>query len=1183
MKPLKVADIQLDGTSLIEASAGTGKTWTIAALYMRLLLERSLLPEQILVVTYTKAATAELKERIRQRILATLELFAGHRQTEDELDHLLIAACPDHAAGHRLLTRALYSFDAAAIFTIHGFCQRALGDHAFESRSLFDTEMVSDQSALLNAAADDFWRTHVMTAPTDLQAGLMARGYTPQALLEPIKSHCLSPHLKIIPDPEQVDFTAAVKRRQTLFGQASDLWRAARGEIIALLLAPGLNQRSYKPQQVEKAALLLDGWFAGSPAAACDKLALFSTENLRDNTNKNCQTPSHPFFDLCHLLLQACGEAGYAFDQALIRLHLELRQWLARELPRRKRSENLRCFDDLLLDLHHALSGETGAALAVNLREQYRAALIDEFQDTDRIQWNIFRMIASAPSYPLLIIGDPKQAIYSFRGADIHAYLAAGSSIAKDMRWTLDTNRRSVKPLVDAVNALFKNNRDPFLCNGIGFHPVLSGRHTADQLLIDGQPDNTPLRFWICKNNDDQPQNKTAVRRPIAESVAAEILRLLTVDCRIRLADAERPVTPADVAVLVRSHSQACIIQEALSSLAIPSIQHGNQTIFETFEALDLLRILRAVNEPGNESLVKEAMLGGLLGVNVNTLDQILHSDTEWDLWLGRFRQMDAAFRTGGMIALTSVMLEECGARQFLLGLKDGERRMTNLQHCVELIHQSEAERPASLAGCIDWLESRINRRQEDDTALLRLETDSQAVRIVTIHASKGLQYPIVFIPFAWDAPPLSKGDPLFHDRDGGMTLDLGSPERDAHLQAARLEQQAEAARLLYVAMTRAEFRCYVVWGAIRQAGSTPLYRLLHAGAGKSLKDFNDQSIMADIAALSATAPGIGTEAMPLAPEQPVCFSDTRMQNIPPPPQFLGTIHDEWRISSFSSLTAHGDRLPQPRDVDALQQTDSKEIDSGQISSVPGIFDFPRGAQAGTCLHELFEKLDYANAAHEPMEALARQSLQRNGFDTEWLPVITGMATHVLQAPLLLEDRQFCLNRLKPSSWVTEMEFYLPLEQISASRLKAAFDGQLSMAKHGCFPELLASLHIQESRGMLTGFIDMVFEHQGRYYIVDWKSNHLGSTPACYGEAGLREAICANAYTLQYHLYTLALDRLLASRIPGYDYDKHFGGAIYVFLRGVDACGGRTGIYRDRPTSAFIRNAHQLLFSPSAC
>ncbi|MBK5277000.1 MAG: exodeoxyribonuclease V subunit beta [Desulfuromonadales bacterium] len=1194
MKNLNLATIETSGQHLIEASAGTGKTWTIAALYILLLLENRLRPEEILVVTYTKAATAELRDRIRQRISQTLELYSSGRTAGDDLEQILLTArITDSATAVKLLTRALYSFDDAAIFTIHGFCQRALSDNAFESGSLFDTGMVSDQSGIVREACDDYWRSRILGQPDEFLEQLIAARCTPDSLAKPFRGQYQNPDLTIIPATGDPDLAPLTARRDTLFPQLKTLWLAERETILNLLAAANLSQTSYKPAQIHKAAGALDNWFsAGDGKQGCPGLKLFTRDALLKGQKKGSTLLSHPLFDLCQEMHDTMLLIDEAFRAKLIHHQTALHSWLKTELTRRKRSQNLRCFDDLLLDLHQALAGSGGDQLAQSLGGHYRAALIDEFQDTDQLQWQIFARLAGLDtgeaSYPLFLIGDPKQAIYSFRGADIFAYIAASRAIDNARKCTLDTNRRSTEPLVAAVNRLFQSADDPFLCRDIAFKPVKSGREPEQNLLRNGQPLEQPLQLWVHPRDDQSTLvRKGEACRTVVRCVAEEIARLLDGTVEIIDRKGRRSLKPGDIAVLVKAHYQADLVQGALVELGIPSVQHGSATIFESAEALDLLRILRAVHEPSRERLLREALLTASMGLSANDVAGYLGeaaNDTAWEEWLRRFRDLNGAARTGGVISLAERLLGECGVRRRALSRAGGERTLTNILHCVELLHQAEQERACGLEGLIIWLERHIVGNVEDETALLRLETDADAVQLSTIHASKGLEYPVVFLPFAWDSPSARTDQVIFHDDDNRLTLDLGSDSLEANKAIARSERAAEAARLLYVSVTRAEFLCYLAWGCISDAHNSPLFPLLHGRTiedPKQFKSCSDASILEDIRLLGTPDSGLAADFMPVDAPAPPYRPQQENQGAFTCRSLKQPIASDWRVSSFSSLAAGSERSLQPRDYDALTFTAAESAPDETAVRPAGnsIFDFPRGSSAGTCLHEILERLDFAALTDAQIEQVSGSRLRANGYGDEWLAAVGSMVASVTQAWLIGEDQQFNLSQLKKGAWQTELEFFLPVALLSPEYLRQAFDGLLKPSLHGNYQELLDALTFQQSRGMLHGFIDLVFEHTGRYYILDWKSNHLGFSETDYSRDNMTRSMADHSYILQYHLYSLALHRHLTRRLPGYSYETHFGGAIYVYLRGVNAENPVQGIYRDKPPTEFIDRANRLLLA----
>lgn len=1193
MKTVDLKTIELTGFNMIEASAGTGKTWTIAALYILLLLEKELLPEQILVVTYTKSATAELRDRIRNRIATTLEIFNGSRTaSSDLLEQILIndrRQNPGRAA--LLLNRALYSFDNAAIFTIHGFCQRALIDNAFESGSLFDCEMITDQSSLVQQVCDDFWRSAIMTRSEDFIGQLVSNRITPEKLAEPFRGHYQNPDLQVVPDGLDGDLSPLLRQLEEEFKAFSSIWRKEQTEIVSLLKEAGLHQGSYSAKQIETAAGNVTNYILSAFAKAdCDKLELFTSSRIESKTTKTTRyIPDHEFFKVSQRLYELKVSIDSTFQDKMMYCSQELKKWLANRLASQKKTLNQRCFDDLLLDLHLALKSEKGALLADRLRDRYKAAMIDEFQDTDPMQWGIFRQIGSKEGYPLFLIGDPKQAIYSFRGADVFAYLNAARSVSNSRQLTLNTNFRSVPKLVTAVNELFSAHKDPFLSEEIRFEKVETGRSVNDALMIDGLPDTTPLHAWIMPRSEPpKAETKTSAVKRAVNAVAGEIARLLESGCYALSVSGETdPLSPGDIAVLVKSHHQADLIQQALQKYSIPSVQQGSSTLFKTSEAMDILRILRAVAEPLSERLLREALLTRTIGFSANQIATFVDSsgnDQEWEQWLQHFHDLHAVALNGGVVAVLSRLLGFCGVRARILSRIGGERCLTNFLHCNELLHQAEQEQGKSLSASINWLERRISGDYKDDTSLLRLETDDNAVVVSTIHASKGLQYPVVFLPFAWDSPSGKNSRVMFHDQDGRLTIDLA--EDDKHRQLANMENDAEAARLMYVALTRAEFRCYFVWGCINDAIDSPLFRLLHSDKikkdKKSFSATTDDEILEHVRRLAANSGSAISACMMQEDFVGINYSGVGQRQVPFVHRTLeNPPRDDWRISSFSGMLAGSTHKFQPRDHDNLVSGSApatcEEVNppAGDLS----IFDFPKGAKAGTCLHEIFERVDFANLDNDEITAVSAAALAENGISNLWLSVVTKMIANVTSAAIITNDPDFSLSELKKGSWQSEMEFYLPLQQLAPDAIRSLFDGLIPENYFGDFLNVLENLSFRRSRGMLQGFIDLVFEHSGRYYLLDWKSNYLGHQPDDYGQARMYESMGDSAYVLQYHLYTLALDRLLRLRLPGYDYETHFGGAIYLYLRGIDKSNSYNGILHDRPPAKFIARANQLLLA----
>uniref|UniRef100_C6DYD0 DNA 3'-5' helicase n=1 Tax=Geobacter sp. (strain M21) TaxID=443144 RepID=C6DYD0_GEOSM len=1088
MKRFDLLHTPLAGRNLIEASAGTGKTFTIAGVYLRLVLEEKFDVSRILVVTFTEAATKELKERIRNKLKEAENGFLTGA-AEDFLIDGLLKSTPDHSEARRLLGSAVRSFDEAAIFTIHGFCQRMLQDNPFESGSLCDTELVTDQGKILMEIAQDYWRINCYGQPEDRIAAAGAAKVSPESLLKLAQRVCGDPNAAVIPDP---------------------------------------------PDDATE----LDDWLQGLKRG---------------------------FFD-----------------------------YLRAELPKRKRLKNLRSFDDLLLDLHAALL-RPASPLPRLIRERYQAALIDEFQDTDPLQFAIFDAIYPVGhEAPFFLIGDPKQAIYSFRGADIFAYM--GAAQATKERHTLLQNFRSEAGLIDAVNTLFASRELPFLYPQIGFNRVEAAPKEKSRLVEAGQR-KAPLKLWLAPRKDaGKPINKGDAWEQLPETVAAEISRLLRDGAAGKLTveelqkDAEesekwvrRAVEPKDIAVLVRANRQAKLMQRALTRRGIPSVLCSAGNLFESDEAAELLRLLSAVAQPGHESLLRGALATELVGVSGTELARLMNDEKGWEEILEEFRGYHDTWNSGSCMSMALQFMEKREVRKRLLAEPMGERRLTNLLHAIETMHQAQVNERLGMEAVIAWLACRITEEPKKEEYEIRLETDEAAVQLVTIHKSKGLEYPIVFLPFCWAEYAGKDEGALFHDEEGRVVLDIGSEQMVEHKAQAAREALAESLRLLYVALTRGKHRTYLTWGAFKDAGDSALHYLLHPGQTpvKGQVTLSDADIRERLDTLAASSAGkievLDLPAADLAPYRP---NDEKAPDLAPLP-FTGEVSRDWRVASFTSLSSHKHHtaeLPDRDEESPIEERPGRDIEP------TGIFAFPKGAKAGIFLHKIFEDLDFTRVG-EQLSPLVEEQLDKHGFAPDWSQAVRDMVQNVLQAPL--GDGGIALAQVGLERRLTEMEFFFPLSHVTSERLREA--AARFTAGHGAagvpgFPVDLADLFSRLSfapvQGMLLGFIDLVFEHGGRYYIVDWKSNHLGNAPGDYGQAALKKEMEENFYPLQYLLYTVALDNYLRLRIPDYHYDRHFGGVFYLFLRGVDGTGN--GVYADRPPRELIVHLAEVLLPESA-
>jgi exodeoxyribonuclease V beta subunit len=1144
------------GTTLLEASAGTGKTYTLAGLYLRLILEHDLTPAQILVTTYTVPATAELRTRIRKLLREALECCNAREIEEPFLAGLFASGHVSPETARPRLEAALRSCDEAAIYTIHGFCQRMLQDRAFESGVLFDTELVTDQQAILREVAEDYWRTHFYGAPPELTASALIAGLSSSTLAKLLSDTVQHPVLTIRPDSS----AAAAAREEILqiFGKLRAAWPQWRADVHRLLVLE--NKWGVKDCRGKLLAeqLALAEACLSDPSAQRKSYAAFDSftpECLAKNTSRRSghTAPQHEFFTLCGTLaeahLQLCGS-----------LQAEFLTWARAELPRRKAQRNVVSFDDLVTQLASALAGRGGESLAALIRSRFRAALVDEFQDTDAQQDAIFRRIFATETHWLFLIGDPKQAIYGFRGADVFAYLQASAGAR---RFQLGKNFRSTTPLVQAVNHLFSRRGNPFVLDAIDFAPVQSAGQADRRAISESGSTPAPFRCWRWTEEKKLTISKANEQLPVI--VAAEIARMLSGS---HIAG-KLPLEPRNLAVLVAKNREARAVQAALMARGIPAVLLSNATVLESAEATELHTLLSSIAEPTRDRLLRIALATPILGLNAAEIERLSAAERDWEEWLLRIQHYEVVWRTVGFIQMFRQLCQRERVRSRLLQHPDGERRLTNLLHLSELLHSAACEHRLDPAGLVQWLGEQMRGSSANEEHELRLERDETAVHVVTIHKSKGLEYDVVFCPFSWGKAELRKNEPpLFHDAaaEGALTLDLGSGEADSGEAAAELERLAEQMRLLYVALTRARLQTHFVWGQFSGCEVSAANWLLNGpdntdvdpvGALREhIKSLGAEAWSRQLQTLAAEVPeGIAVVDLPSAEAPQYMPSRTETEPLHER-RFRGRIDSQWRISSFTALTAAAQDAEQP---------DFDRVDSAARPELPltGIHAFPRGMKAGICLHEIFEELDFTDAA--AVDPLVAQKLAAFSFDSaEHREAVAGMVRASLTTEL---EPGLTLSRVEQSRRFNELEFYFPFDELQAAQLTELF----SKAPAG-----IGRVQFEPQEGFIKGFIDLVFEHDGRFYIVDWKSNWLGTDAAAYTAEAVGAEMVRHHYVLQYHLYVLALHRFLALRQPGYRYSEHFGGVFYLFLRGVKPQQPAHGIYHDRPAETLVQKLDRL-------
>lgn len=1197
-KPIALSSIStpLIGTSLIEASAGTGKTYTMGSLYLRLLLQvgensftSPLNVEQILVVTFTEAATEELRMKIRDRVQQARVKFEQFLQTADKavfdpvqdqflLD--LLTRITDLPLAVQRLKLAEQNMDLASIYTIHGFCHKMLAQYAFNSGIQFNVNLIVDESALLQRLSNEFWRENFYPLPFLAAEFVQKTLGSPDEVLKKIKPHLKHP-LCIRTDRQGLGRLSLAELIQKITASQQQiidfkaLWDENRVDIETLIE----NERTRKCAKGEKrlnrqvfSSINAPNWLEKMTKWSSDPVDLnipeivgkyFCQTALNRQADEGVEPLQHPVFTEADNLI-AQQNNGYA--KMLLWHYCE---GVREKLIAYKRTHSEKNFDDLLRLLKDALCSENSEQLATFIRYQYPFAMIDEFQDTDAQQYQIFATIYADSNLNqdcgFIMIGDPKQAIYKFRGADIFAYLNA-AELAGSQRFNLDTNHRSIPEFVQGINHLF-DFPNPFLYEKIPFYPVEA--RDKDYQFILNQERQPAFSFYFA----DKQDNKF-----FAEICANQIQQCLKSSAENQAffieGKGQRIVKSKDIAILVRDYKEAELIKKALQVRGIASVylsDHSN--VFDSQEAKDLLLILQACLTPNNERAILNAIACHLL---MKTATEIQHikQDDQFEKWVIKFEQYKQLWQQQGVLVMLHRFFldEQLPAKLFTqIG---GERRLTDLLHLAELLQQGAVlnETEDSL---LRWYERLVLGNGRNDEQKIRLESEYDLVKIVTIHKSKGLQYDIVWLPFLTKVKKLPSNEiTTYYDEVSHQILwDLD----DQHKTQVERESWAEDMRLLYVALTRSVYQVHIVLPRQFEKGwNAFLYAL---SQGKLAEKMDLQPLVQDLIQRAEIQANISfVEHIELDSWRPITGE---MGNLSAT-QFQGNIERNWKITSFTELHLMNQWRQRERSESAVSFFDDAQdydvswqralpqgnqilpmlTESGYpIQRTP--FDFPHSAQVGRVLHRYFELCDF----HHPVnEKLIHSLCDQLKLDESWETPLQQWIDRIFTTPLVDNLR---LSQLDAQDMLREMQFYLSIQQT------------FSLAQ---FNRLLAEYHplyqspwqFKQLQGMVRGFVDLVIRHQGKYYILDYKSNFLGNDWQNYSASALARTVRQAGYDLQYLLYTLALHRYLKQRDPHYGYESHFGGVIYVFLRGMNGKDNAFGMYFDKPQAALIDKLDKL-------
>lgn len=1135
--PLNPITLPLNQISLIEASAGTGKTYTIGSLYLRLLLKagennfsRPLNVEEILVVTFTEMATEELKKKIRERITDAIDKLIAFAETQDKSafknDEFLTALCHDldiFEAIHRLKL-AEQNMDLAAIYTIHGFCRRMLMQYAFHSGIHFNLELIKDQSDLLVRFANEFWREHFY--PLDFESAnfIATELVSPANVLSLLKAD-LGKDLQVeienkqaLSVPIQIFLPQYLGGYQKALNELKAFWLESADEISAIITnelvkdypkdqLKSLNRKKYQVKRLGDWINKINQW-SNNPrdyqinTTLKDYFLQSSIEkNCEESTDKNKdKKPATPFYSPIFAELEKRVNALMTPD-LLSKLTLyHYRQGLQQKLLDYKLNHQEKSFDDLLRLLCEALQGAQGDELAEMIRFQYPFAMIDEFQDTDSQQYAIFSKIYRdnpEKNTGFIMIGDPKQAIYRFRGADIFTYLKASDEAQS--RFELTKNYRSEKNLVDGVNALFDFPQSPFIYQNINFTAVDS-RDDHLRFYLNGKAEPA-YRFYLTESDK---VNKTEMAKICAISIQHWLKSAVENQAVFQNEDTCKTLQAANIAVLVRDKNEAALVKNELQKLGIASVYLSDQnSVFDSNVAKELAWVLKACLNVAERPILN-AIATALFGLNAADIHQIQQNEAYWQRWADSFAQYQQTWQRQGILAMLHQILLEQGISERLLSQATGERDLTDFLHLAEILQQA-ATLHESEAALLSWFEKQIQGEGRQE-AQIRLESERQLVKIVSIHKSKGLEYDLVWLPFlaAPSKDPSKKDINIYYSKERDETLwDI----ENRNLNALCEETFAEELRLLYVALTRAKYQMAFALPTQFDKKWNALHYVLSQGEiGKEIA----LSVPKDTETLLQTfkekmQDNVKICTKPNLEAFPALSINTKNDDFKAA-EFTGNIEQDWRITSFTSIEqAHrrqnyftesaGKKHAVFDDAKDYDSQNSIEISTALLNeSESSILDLPRGKQVGTALHRHFENCYFSDLANTEEIDKLRQSLQLDETFTEPLQNWLQQISHTP----LSNEIGIALADLANKDCIKEMPFYLAI--------RAHFDVEAfnrALKAHHHLPS--EPLQFEQIQGMVRGSIDLVFRHNGKYYLVDYKSNFLGSTLASYNQEALKK------------------------------------------------------------------------------
>lgn len=1150
------------GINLIEASAGTGKTYAIGMLVLRSVVELGVPVDKILIVTFTKAATDELKSRIRSRLVEARNLLSSSQgefpENTDKTLRTWGERVKDKQKAVERLQYALYDIDRAAIFTIHGYCQRMLVEQALESNQLFEVELSTGVDRIRSEVVEDFWRNHLYRMDP-LACGVITTSFpTPQALFSSVS---LAKTGISSLEPEIASVESGV--RELLEGmEAMKRWWQTNGDSLHIRFIRAIEENHFKKRVYEDFSLWfseIEAYFSGTTYLLPDKLGLLAEEELKaelNGTKFRGDEKRSQYLKGWNLPGSKLERFSNGAENLVLTIRVKLARELCREVSKRLLQKGLMGFDDLIHNLSSALRGPRRASLQKTLSDRYEVALIDEFQDTDSEQYHIFSTLFGRGKHHLYLIGDPKQAIYKFRGADIQSYFQAKR--AADRLLTLEKNYRSHPGLVQEVNRLFGSRQSPFYYQDdvLAYNQVRPAKTGIElNLLKDGRQIAGMVYCSLPANqqSSDGRWSGGRAKETIRDYIVEEIKDLLYAPPTIIDSDEQRQTAPKDIAILVRKNREAEEYRNSLATAGIPAVVRSRISVFHTAECRDLLLLLRCISCPSEIIQVKTAMTISWFGFTGDELHKLWEDEGTLSLWQAKMAEYRAMWQQENFLTMMNRLLVFEEVFVTIAGDPLAERTIANIYQLLELTQEQESTENLGISQTLGWLtRMHLDDKPMDEGELL-LESDEEAVQIVTMHSAKGLEYPVVFCPVLWSASDFLAAETWQvrnHDSEGGILIDLGSQSFAQRKEEAVGEQSAEDIRLLYVALTRAKLRCYTVWADVKKRGSSMDafdsalgYLLFPNGCCPS-------SVQEELFLGLAAQSNIEYRVISTLERQGSYIRNQGNESLSARSGKGRTLQTDWQMSSFSAMAAQSEHSHEGGNVDPGR------AGSGDETPID-VIGLPAGPNFGNVVHDLLEEQSFsAIPTDEGFSEACEKTYKRYGITAETEGLVR-LLCNVVGTAL---PAGFTLSELDDGKCLKEMEFYFRLSPLATSEINAVLAGE----------ETVQPLSYRTMQGYLTGFVDLICEAGGKYYIFDYKTNYLGDRMDDYRPENLVSAMADHNYGLQYWIYTLVLHRHLKNLLSSYDYSSHFGGVMYLFVRGMSPGWPGYGVYSAMPDERIL-------------